>query len=383
MIFFNNQENDEIIGSFLIAIGLASNFLAVSINTIVSIPALTVLSIAVFIISILNKPSFSAKRARYIVSFSILPILSTIIIKSEYCTLFLEYYIQATLLAMGIRYKFSLDRVIKYILLIYGVFFWGMIINDSSKMTSGDLMGLSYAVLPALLASIYIVYYKQPKEHKKRYLVFATIIFLSYFFITIQYFTRGGYLAIAIFCLLLYIRKNSKKKTSVVIIFGLLILMIADFKNVVYGIKGVLDNVGIAFPVIDEIAIEIERNTLLNGREMFIQGSLAMIRESPIWGNGTAAFARYYNSNYDHNFILQCLNEGGVIFLIWNLIPLLFFVVLFFNSKEIYEKDFVDIGIFLFCISVVRLFFSYSLWREQGYWMLLYLFCFRNVWKKS
>lgn len=269
---------------------------------------------------------------------------------------------------------FSFKLFAKTIVIIYLLFFWGMLIHKSDLDGGGELMGLSYSVLPGILASIYCIFSKED-----RLLPFMSLLCLAFYvFNIISFISRGVVLSIFVYILLISafycLKKPKARMPLLIIITSLTIAFIVNFDSIVYFADGIINKNEIKIPFINEIARRISNNTILDGRDVIYERAFLSFLKNPIFGNGTGFYSRYYNSNYEHNFILQMLDEGGVVYAALNIIPLLIllFKALYFKSKLDKETRFMVF--FLISVSVVRLCFSYMLWREQGYWMLILIY---------
>ena len=58
----------------------------------------------------------------------------------------------------------------------------------------------------------------------------------------------------------------------------------------------------------------IALNDISNGREPVYEAAIAGIKNAPLLGNGIEAFPAYTAYSYPHNFILQLVYEGGILF---------------------------------------------------------------------
>ncbi len=368
------------VNNFLVALALASNYVSICIYAITGITTYTIIAFFVFVISIIIRDEINKQIVYIIFISSLLPVFSVVILKEIECIIFLEYFIQSLLFAWCITIKFDFYCVCKNIVYIYIILFWGMLLHGKEIDTGGSLMGLTYAILPGILSSLYFIINNNFFSLKINVTKILSLLCLFYYIgLSINYFSRGAVLAIFIYIILILIQKeeynlSSKRMIFIFLVFILLILFTLYFNHILRSINQIINKNYIKVPFLNEMYFRSINNTQLDGRDIYYNNSIELFKKSPIFGNGTASFARYYSANYDHNIILQIMNEGGILNLIFYMIPILgsLYIIIFDYDK--YNNNIKYMFVLLFCISIIRLLFSYILWREQGFWMLVILF---------
>ena len=114
---------------------------------------------------------------------------------------------------------------------------------------------------------------------------------------------------------------------------------------------------------------------ILNGRDLVYARGYELFKESPIYGNGIGVYADKYDGSYPHNLFIQLLAEGGIIltvpFIIIFLINLWYLIKPWINKDKIYEIRLYILFLFIICIP--RLMFSSYFWREEAFWLLIFV----------
>src|SRR5690606_8838226 len=105
-----------------------------------------------------------------------------------------------------------------------------------------------------------------------------------------------------------------------------------------------------------------------NGRGKLLNYAFSDISDNLFLGNGIAVFDEKYG-NYPHNFIVQILYEGGILYLIpMSIIILKFFKIIVSNQ---YSKDYKIFLIYLFTAGIIELLFSNVYWRSVFFWLFI------------
>lgn len=235
-------------------------------------------------------------------------------------------------------------------------------------------MGASYAYLiPVLATIVYSFYYlHEDKGFQKLFsyiLIVANFIFFLELFI---YGSRGPLLAIICCVLFLYIlsKRNSALRINtprVLVVIVLVMVIIATFMLLLNSIIDLLGSLGINSYSLNKIVRMFEMDNLSNGREDLSRMSIDGFLQHPILGNGLDLFS--YNTkvtSYPHNFILQILYDGGLLFFFILMIPAIRNVIKLF--KQAYYSR-VVFFVFAFCASVPGALFSGDLWELNMLWL--------------
>ena len=243
--------------------------------------------------------------------------------------------------------------------------------------TPGRRMSVTYYMLPLFIALIIdIFFFDKGKKFTKRLRKY--ILYLIVFYVYINFYlvfaSRGAWVAIFV-CLLLYliskIKTRVKKILFTIIGFSIIIILYMSMQNILMSINRLLNSMNI-FSVTLERSIELfEEENVGNGRDGVYENAINGIKEHPLLGNGIGDFDNKYQT-YPHNVILQAWYEGGIINMIIILIPIIYSIYLMTFSNKISDND-KYLLIFLFSISTVRLMISYEYWKDNYFWIYMYI----------
>lgn len=192
---------------------------------------------------------------------------------------------------------------------------------------------------------------------------------------------RGGFvliLADIFFWLILYMIQKKKYKqlivSIIIIIVGLILVskMIAQSHSLFLGFDRVFEFIGPS-------GLDWGGTS---GRDIIYKKDLELISQSPIWGYGITG-GNYYGIKSCHNWFLEMLVEGGIIYLFF------WICILFSFGKKILrgiQKDERYLIIFtIFMTDFIGLMFSFVSWRCTAIWFsVFYVLNDREVlkWKK-
>ena len=197
------------------------------------------------------------------------------------------------------------------------------------------------------------------------------VILLPYIYFLLVYCSRGVYLALLL-CLLFCEIVNgitTKKLLIFSVIICIIMILLIHIIPILTFINDFLNSHNISFKIIEKNLRLLKEGDVSNGRENIYPIAIEGINKSFIIGNGIGSFNLKYNT-YPHNFILQIMYEGGLLFLIPIIIPAIYGFYTILAKKNI-SKNMRSFVIFLFCASIIRLFISYEFWKEMFFWMYL------------
>ncbi len=378
--------------SWLIAIAISIFFISIAINSkfdisdsLVSISMLILLILKLLLllfngirrISINKKGIFMILFILVLFRFSFLNSTSISYV-NIYFREFLGYgLVSFVLLSSPYSYKLIVRNVSRIGLLFL---LSPSYIVESLVEKSDITMGVSYAILPCILAAvIHFIYYR---KDKKLIDILAYIVNLVMSINLILQASRGAVLSVVLLLFLVWfikIRKeNGSGAVSIAILFLSFITILAfifaeELLGIFIELLGVFN---IKFYFLEKTYRMIAEEGLiasLNGRDYIYINSINMIREAPILGNGIGAYADKYGT-YPHNFILQMMSELGIILSIPLFLPILKSLVTmckkWTNEEDMNYRVFV---LFLFMSSIPRLMLSSYFWKNQIFWMLIFI----------
>lgn len=365
------------------AIMLLSPFLSVVLDNLFSLGSnITAISIGIaciYFFSIMKVSKIKARVIIFIFSITAFYLVSYLYYSGTIDIAIQDFLFYFVLSVLVMIKPAPNERLLFYIMMIgaLGIFF----IDLSPVHISTYLiisMGMSYALLPIVLATLlHFTYYRSMKS---KLTMILYIINAFYFIILIRYAVRGAIISLLSCILLLYaIRFSSdgmkQKKQSffyyltIISVFILAIVFLLNTYEIVYSINKFLTERGINIAFLAKIERLLEIEDILHGRVSIYTEAIKGFLHSPIWGNGIGVFQKSTGYNYPHNFILQLLFDGGVLLAI----PVVFIILQGFICavKSLHIEDGYPTFVLLACTSLPRLMFSSNIWRTQSFWMLL------------
>lgn len=290
---------------------------------------------------------------------------------SEYTTLRTYFMSFISLGFVGITVSgghFDISKVVLYIC-GFSVLLIPFIANmDFSKLDYGAWMGISYGTLKYIIALILAIFFLEWKSKYLHLLLLLSLLF--YIYIYAMYASRGAVLSLLVFIVLAVIIKfNIGKSKSIIILAVLGLTVFFLFSPIINILVNALNDAGLQVYALDKILKYEELDKLDNGRGYLTREGMKLFFNSPLFGNGIAYFEQYNKIGYVHNFVVQLLLEGGLVFGVPLIIISFYPIILLFDEKISVDKRLFLA--FLFSSSVVGLLFSDTLWRNQCYWFYL------------
>ncbi|MFI8493298.1 O-antigen ligase family protein [Peribacillus butanolivorans] len=361
------------INSFLVAVIISANILAIAINMITGLN-----NTVIFPFIICSLISFVVNRKTNLVVviplslfflslflLSFLQIGASLHLK-DYLMSFCVFGITSFIIASQ---PFEVKKVMKYITLIYVSTSWIFLVLDIENMLPGNKMGLGYLILPVILVCIYHLSYLKVNLPKKLYYL---IIIGWYGYFMIKVGTRGAILSIGLYIFLLFVLSKKITINRIIIYlmgFVIFIVVYSNILSILLIVKNILGNLGIKSYFIEKSVLLIEENNIFNGRDILYESAFNGFKESWFYGNGIGSFHDHYGT-YIHNIFLQMLNESGVLLVIPLLLIICYGLFLLFFSRKI-DHSFKLFICLIFTLAFPKLIVSSIFWKEQGFWILI------------
>lgn len=233
-------------------------------------------------------------------------------------------------------------------------------------------MNYSYAFLPSIISTIlYVMYFKKDLNIILILGCFFNILLL---YVVIIDGTRGALLALLIFAIVMITNyfKNNKQHIRIITLISIMIVslvVLINFENILKETYLFLEDIGLEFNLFTKSYNKLLQDNLLNNRDILYTNSINGFFKSPIFGNGISEFEYIYGI-YPHNFVLQIMNESGVIVLIVILLPIIK------SFSKVYTEGKVDqnrylLWVLLMVISIPRITFSTNYLYQGSFWLLL------------
>lgn len=356
--------------SWLVSIMISANIIGIAINRQLHIEnPLVIIIISCFILSIIvNKkiPSITTILICYyfIFFYAMSYIFADNLYLRDYFISFIFYAIPSFYI---VKQPFETDRMLRNMTIIYTILLPMYLLIDFQLVDPGGKMGYGYSIVPGIMAAIYCLGNKDNRL-KKRFLFL--LLLLAYLYISLVFSSRGIYLTIIVFSTLLFITRNSNVKN---IMYGIITLVLTMYAYIEYKtIISIIGNIGRALSInaINHSIILLEANDFSNGRALLYDIAVKQIYDKVIFGYGIGAF-QSDNGIYEHNFILQLLHEGGILFTLPIITIITFGIIAIFNRHV--DNGYRYLLAFLFSLSIIKLMVSSVFWKEPVFWMYLLL----------
>ncbi len=231
----------------------------------------------------------------------------------------------------------------------------------------GHYQAFSYSVSFSFLVSI--VYYFFYFQNKK---LITKLFFMTLFLVQVSGVVlsggRGGagVAIVGLFCVLLnkfHFQRVIKIITS--IIASLFIITLSLFFYFQEYSDRVIEGFARIFSIVNEGGIDF---TQTSNRDLVYAETINLILKDPIFGVGIFGYLIKTDGGYPHNFFLEILLQGGILFLImWSIFFLFFLIKLVKLIKE--EKHKYLLATFIY--SFVLLMFSGTYLLEPFFWFNL------------
>lgn len=256
----------------------------------------------------------------------------------------------------------------------FAIFRLNRVFSPVKGWTDAISMDTSYAFLIPIIATIlYVKFYIKRDQRIKRIMWVLCLINAIYFFQLFQYGSRGPLLSI--FLLLLFIFTIRKKENAPGIsvskgklgsIFIILLVLLSSYLLFFQIFIDLFSLIGIESHALDKILILGEAGDVSNGRTYLNTLTINGIMEHPIFGYGFDRYHANTNMLYPHNFILQILYDGGIVYFIFILTPVV--IGLIRRLRKCTYDDFIVITFLMFS-SVPGALFSNNLYTSSILWL--------------
>ena len=235
-------------------------------------------------------------------------------------------------------------------------------------------MPICYSFLVPVLATIIYLknYYKEEKLSWKILGMISVLINAFYGYQILSFGPRGPFLCI-VSLLLFYILfkkreglgvKIQENKTFLVVILA--IYVSAFLLETLTSLNSLLNFLGVDSTVLTKSIGMMAEGDITNGRNYISGIAVKGILDNPIFGNGFDQFEKNTGIAYPHNFVLQVLYDGGLLFFLILLVPVLH--ILYVKMKTCNVNEYILIPFFFF-ISVPGALLSSDMWFVERLWI--------------
>ena len=242
-------------------------------------------------------------------------------------------------------------------------------------------MGKVYSLVTVLTCTLFHIRYYRNKAN-----LFMKLCYLynGYVFVRVlMVANRGAMLALLFSVFVAFInkfddsgqmkRQTTKKIIIICIAIAVSLIVVNNLGEIIDWAIGLCSDLfGRAPAALRKMSLYIRIDDISNGRSDINEMVYAAIKESPIYGHGLNMFYPYSNKEYTypHNYILQYLFEGGILFAT---LPILYSVGALVKvlSGQIKKKEQFVFVAMLVCQCFPKLLFSSNVWTGTSIWILI------------
>lgn len=304
-------------------------------------------------------------------------------ININYSFMQLLFYVIIPIFVAG--QKLNSEKVLRYSMYISlsSIFSLNDLFGFQYEQLNQGSMGASYAVVNAVIVTM--IHFKYFRNKANTLLKFCYLYNLFIMIKLISTANRGVILTMFCTICILYINNfdkdsnktaiNRKRILKVSILFVIITFIFINFESI---INYLYDFCNRNFEQLPSFILKsnlfLEQNKLSNGREDIYIVLFDLIKNNPIWGYGLQTFSYYTRWVWPHNFLLQFLFEGGILFSIYPIylsIKILYRVIFqkFSTSREFAMSALVV------CICYPRYLISNDPWKGTAVWAMIGLAC--------
>lgn len=355
---------------------------------------LSVVSAIVFVALLHNAKSIKNLNKSYfiIAVYSVISYFITTMFLGEPYTSFIHFLV-FTLSALTLPFLADIDckLVLQSVILVpvVGIFKIDSIFVYVTDWNQWISMGLSYAFITPILASVvYIVYYAKRDRGLEKILCIALCI-VNFIYLTrvFQFGSRGPIMCLlSMFMFFFVIKRNEigqiRIKFSLLLLTVIGLFIFANFfDSFLFLISDYLENNGISSHAIDKFILLTAEGNIAHGRDQITEKAFEGILSSPLFGNGFDLFDYYNNGlSYPHNSLIQILYDGGILLFCIIVLPV------YRGIKDIFRYcsfDSYSLFTFLLFAGVPGSMLSGDLWRQSILWVFIGFMISGNLNKKS
>lgn len=264
------------------------------------------------------------------------------------------------------------------------IFLLDRIFTTSGFMYETISMGISYAFLPSVIASVvylFVYWKKNVSDFTMLIGCLANGVFLSKL---VQYGSRGPTLSVVLCVLFLVIYKvhNGRgikaKSWKLVAISFLLAIVIMNIWPILSLILDYIHGLGLRLNFVDKLfRLQSSAMDISNGRGEIWTTVIQEFLKSPLVGYGMSTSFHNIGIIYPHNLVLQLLYDGGLVLAL----PILYFTIRgFMEWYRNCETSSYALGVMLFFSSIPRAMLSTDVWEHGAVWFTLMYFI---LWRKT
>ena len=301
----------------------------------------------------------------------------------DYSPIQLFFYVFLPIIAVNL--KFNVKLVCKYALYLslFTIFAGDKFFEYQYSFINQANMGNIYPIVTMLTCALFhFRYYRNDSDTSQ--VVWLCYAYNAYMFVrTCMVGNRGALLSLlfTLFVLVIYdfnregqMKRLGKRQIAIWSIACVLLIVVVLNMKLVFDVLAYMFDW--LFGFVPSVILKMQRyigyEDISNGRGPIYSIIFTAIRNSPIFGYGMRSFQQFTQGAYPypHNFILQFLYEGGVLFAF---VPVCIAIraLVRVMTGTIKNKDRHVMSAILVCVCYPKLLLSSDVWLGTGFWMLI------------
>lgn len=239
-------------------------------------------------------------------------------------------------------------------------------------------MPLSYALTTPVVASI--VYMRYFRKTASLFDGILALLSVCFFVLMILYGKRGPVLVVITCCLMCFIKPDtrtsgfsSKQLAALLFVATSLAVIVSNIEATTTWVSELLGRSGIEASSINRtLILATSQYGVDAGRGELLRVGIDLFLERPLFGHGVGSF-RFINSGghimtYPHNFVIQLLDDGGIVLTALVLYPIVRAFLVTMVSNNMNDNA---LFIFLFSLAIPHFLVSSEIFYQPELWCLL------------
>lgn len=295
---------------------------------------------------------------------------------------FIQFGFYIIIPALLVFHEINIQEVLRYLIYLSFPLILGLeniLTIQNYGISQADMYNV-YAMVPCILASL--IHFFHYREQSNIFIKIGYLLNLYYLFRVGINAVRGFWLVFLFFVafeIMFMLQKNNSKKNYDIIVLvatAILVLVILNLSEVLMFAVSTLQNVSdIELGILTKTVILLERGDISNGRFDIWENAINCFLNTPILGAGIDGIAIWSNGTiaYPHNFILQLLVDGGILF---GIFPIAISLIGLYNlvMRKVKNNEIMIFSIFLTSASIPIALLSGDIWKSSTLWLTIFFY---------
>lgn len=295
---------------------------------------------------------------------------------------FIQFGFYIIIPALLVFHEINIQEVLRYLIYLSFPLILGLeniLTIQNYGISQADMYNV-YAMVPCILASL--IHFFHYREHSNICIKIGYLLNLYYLYRVEINAVRGFWLVFLFFValeIMFLLQKNNSKKNYdiiVLVVTVILVLVILNLSEVLMFAVSTLQSVSdIELGILTKTVILLERGDISNGRFDIWESAINCFFNTPILGAGIDGIAIWSNGTiaYPHNFILQLLVDGGILF---GFFPIAISLIGLYNlvMRKVKNNEIMIFSIFLTSASIPIALLSGDIWKSSTLWLTIFFY---------